>query len=79
MSLRRPASHPGPVLDGPLGPETGPPEADPDIRRLEKFGAEVFPHFRRLEAVLGLRGRQKKIQDEKPVLGKLSGLPGTAH
>ena len=44
-----------------------------------KIRTEVFGRFRLLGALAGPWDRQKTIQDEKPVLGKGSGLPGTAH
>ena len=64
----------------------------PDIRRLGFFStvsSEVptlsLPRpptsggrFRLPEALNGPRERRKTVQDEKPALGKGSGLPGTA-
>ena len=39
---------------------------------------EVFRRFRPLGSLAGPRDRQKTTRDEQPVLGKGSGLPGTA-
>ena len=46
---------------------------------LQKIRTEVFGHFRPLGALAGPRDGQKTTQDEKPVPGKGSGLPGTAY
>ena len=46
--------------------------------RIEKIKTEVFRNFRPPGALDGPRERQKLTQDEKPVPGKGSGLPGTA-
>ncbi|CAK0852840.1 unnamed protein product, partial [Prorocentrum cordatum] len=61
----------------PAGRPAGRP--DPDLRRIETTKAKVFLDFRPLAALAGPRDRQKTTQDEKPVLGNGSRLPGTQH
>ena len=51
----------------------------PELRRLEKTRTPAFGCFRPPWALNGPRGRHRTTRDEKPALGKRSGLPGTAY
>ena len=63
----------------PSEPSAASTRAPPRISDVKKSRREVFCNFRPLEAFSGPPERQKRIQDEKPVLGNGSGLPGIAY